>query len=157
MEHKHLNAAALADLLATDRTVRQNEQLFHLLAVCPRCREIGGWLLELHQANALPPLFGPIDAALARSRAEASRTMKNVSRPQQPLPSPLPVSKVGEVLPRYLSWPEVISWSSLSRTTLRREIAAARFPAPDTLSPGREAFRVDKLREWQEGRRDWAD
>jgi hypothetical protein len=27
---------------------------------------------ELHQANALPPVFGPIDAALARSRAEAS-------------------------------------------------------------------------------------
>jgi predicted DNA-binding transcriptional regulator AlpA len=83
--------------------------------------------------------------------------MKNVSRPQQPLPSPLPVSKVREVLPRYMTWPEVISWSSLSRSTLRREIAASRFPAPETLSPGREAFRVDKLREWQEGRRDWAD
>lgn len=82
--------------------------------------------------------------------------MKNVSRPQQPLPSPHPVSKVREVLPRYLTWPEVISWSSLSRSTLRREIAASRFPAPETLSPGREAFRVDKLREWQEGRRDWA-
>jgi predicted DNA-binding transcriptional regulator AlpA len=55
-----------------------------------------------------------------------------------------------------MTWPEVISWSSLSRSTLRREIAASRFPAPETLSPGREAFRVDKLREWQEGRRDWA-
>jgi len=75
MEHKHLDAAALEDLLATDRTLRQNEQLFHLLAVCPRCREIGGWLLELHQANALPPLFGPVDAALARSRAEAPRLL----------------------------------------------------------------------------------
>ena len=83
--------------------------------------------------------------------------MKNVSRPQQPLPSPLSVSKFREVLPRYMTWPEVISWSSLSRSTLRREIAASRFPAPETLSPGREAFRVDKLREWQEGRRDWAD
>ena len=82
--------------------------------------------------------------------------MKNVSRPQQPLPSPPTVSKVREVLPRYMTWPEVISWSSLSRSTLRREIAAARFPAAETLSPGREAFRVDKLREWQEGRRDWA-
>ena len=75
MEHKHLDAAALEDLLAIDRTVRQNEQLFHLLAVCPRCREVGGWLLELHQANALPPVFGPIDAALARSRAEAPRLL----------------------------------------------------------------------------------
>lgn len=71
MEHKHLNAAALERLLATDRTADQNEQIFHLLAVCPRCREVGGWLLELHQAKALPPVFGPIDAALARSRAEA--------------------------------------------------------------------------------------
>jgi predicted DNA-binding transcriptional regulator AlpA len=79
--------------------------------------------------------------------------MNNASRPQQPLPS----GHFREVLPRYMTWPEVISWSSLSRSTLRREIAAARFPAPETLSPGREAFRVDKLREWQEGRRDWAD
>ncbi len=72
MEHQHLDAAALEDLLATDRTATQNEQLFHLLAVCPRCREVGGWLLELHQASALPPVFGLIDAILARSRAEAS-------------------------------------------------------------------------------------
>jgi predicted DNA-binding transcriptional regulator AlpA len=82
--------------------------------------------------------------------------MKNASSPQQPLPSRRAVSSVREVLPRYLTWPEVISWSSLSRSTLRREIAAKRFPAPETLSPGREAFRVDKLREWQEGRRQWA-
>src|SRR5262245_7881303 len=71
MEHQHLDAAVLERLLATDRTPEQNQQLFHLLAVCPRCREIGGWLLELRQANALPSIFGPIDAALARSRAEA--------------------------------------------------------------------------------------
>ena len=79
------------------------------------------------------------------------------SSPQQPLPSQRAVSHVREVLPRYMTWPEVISWSSLCRSTLRREIAASRFPAPETLSLGREAFRVDKLREWQEGRRDWAD
>ena len=71
MEHKHLDAATLERLLAMDRTLEQNEHLFHTLAICPQCRAIGGWLLELHQANALPPLFGPIDAALARSRAEA--------------------------------------------------------------------------------------
>jgi tetratricopeptide (TPR) repeat protein len=75
MEHKHLDAAALEHLLAMDRTEKQNEQLFHLLAVCPRCREVGGWLLELHQANSLPSLFGPIDAALARSRAEAPQLL----------------------------------------------------------------------------------
>jgi predicted DNA-binding transcriptional regulator AlpA len=61
-----------------------------------------------------------------------------------------------EALPRFMTWPEVISWSRLSRSTLRREIEARRFPAPEALSPGREAFRVDKLREWQEGRREWA-
>jgi tetratricopeptide (TPR) repeat protein len=71
MEHKHLDATALERLLAMDRTAEQNEHLFHLLAVCPRCRDVGGWLLDLHQAKALPPLFGPIDAALTRSRAEA--------------------------------------------------------------------------------------
>ena len=78
MEHQHLDAAALERLLSTDRTVEQNHQLFHLLAVCSRCREIGGWLLELHQANALPPLFGPIDAALVRSRAEAPRFLEEL-------------------------------------------------------------------------------
>jgi tetratricopeptide (TPR) repeat protein len=78
MEHKHLDAATLEHLLANDRTVKQNEQLFHLLAVCPRCREVGGWLLELHQSNALPPVFGPIDAALARSRAEAPRLLEEL-------------------------------------------------------------------------------
>ncbi|HEX3527138.1 MAG TPA: hypothetical protein VH988_08730 [Thermoanaerobaculia bacterium] len=56
MEHKHLDAVALEILLATDRTAEQNEQLFHLLAVCPRCREVGGWLHELHQSEALPPV-----------------------------------------------------------------------------------------------------
>jgi tetratricopeptide (TPR) repeat protein len=78
MEHRHLDAATLERLLATDRTTEQNEQLFHLLAVCPRCREVGGWLLELHQANALPSVFGPIDAALARSRAEAPRLLEEL-------------------------------------------------------------------------------
>lgn len=75
MEHKHLDAVTLDRLLATDRTPEQNQQLFHLLSVCPRCRDVGGWLLELHQTKALPPIFGPIDAALARSRAEAPRLL----------------------------------------------------------------------------------
>lgn len=80
MEHQHLDAAALERLLAMDRTAEQNAQLFHLLAVCPRCREVGGWLLELHQAEALPTVFGPIDAALARSRAEAPRLLEELAR-----------------------------------------------------------------------------
>jgi tetratricopeptide (TPR) repeat protein len=79
MEHKHLDAAALENLLAVDRTAAQNQQLFHLLAVCSSCREVGGWLLELHQAQALPPLFGLIDAALARSRAEAPGLLEELA------------------------------------------------------------------------------
>ena len=78
MEHQHLDAAALERLLATDRTAEQNKQLFHLLAVCLQCKEVGGWLLELHQANALPPVFGLIDAVLARSRAEAPRLLEEL-------------------------------------------------------------------------------
>jgi tetratricopeptide (TPR) repeat protein len=79
MEHEHLDATTLERLLAIDRTVEQNEPLFHLLSVCPGCRQEGGWLLELHQARALPPLFGPIDAALARSRAEAPQLLEELT------------------------------------------------------------------------------
>jgi tetratricopeptide (TPR) repeat protein len=78
MEHRHLDAAALERLLAVDRSAEQNEQLFYLLAACPVCREAGGWLLELHQAQALPPVFGLIDAVLARSRAEAPRLLEEL-------------------------------------------------------------------------------
>jgi hypothetical protein len=85
MEHQHLDAAALEHLLAADRTAKQTEQLFHVLAVCPHCREVGGWRLELHQANALPPVFGLIDAALARSRAEAHQlSSRSIQRPAFP-------------------------------------------------------------------------
>jgi tetratricopeptide (TPR) repeat protein len=99
MEHKHLDAATLEHLLATDRTAKQNEQLFHLLAVCPRCREVGGWLLELHQANALPPVFGPVDAALAWSRAEAPRLLEEL------LPL-APLERIARLHadPRFVSW-----------------------------------------------------
>jgi hypothetical protein len=78
MEHKHLDAASMDRLLAMDRTDEQTEQLLHLLAVCPACREVGGWLLELHQTGALPPVFGLVDAALARSRAEAPRLLEEL-------------------------------------------------------------------------------
>jgi hypothetical protein len=84
MEHEHLDEVSLEDLLATERTARQNQQLFHLLAVCPACRDVGGWLLELHQAKALPPVFGSIDAALARSRAEAARLLEDLAALEPP-------------------------------------------------------------------------
>jgi tetratricopeptide (TPR) repeat protein len=113
MEHKHLDAAALEDLLAMDRTAKQNEQLFHLLAVCPHCREVGGWLLELHQANALPPVFGPIDAALARSRAEAPRLLEEL----------LPLDPEGR-LARIHSDPRFASWG-LCELLIRRSCQTA--------------------------------
>jgi tetratricopeptide (TPR) repeat protein len=99
MEHKHLDAAALDHLLALDRSAEQNELLFHLLAVCPGCREVGGWLLELYQADALPSLFGPIDSALARSRAEAPRLLDELA----PLDPQDRLSRV-HADPRFVSW-----------------------------------------------------
>ncbi len=99
MEHRHLDAATLEHLLATDRTATQNEQLFHLLAVCPRCREVGGWLLELHETNALPPVFGLIDASLARSRSEAPPLLEEL----------LPLAPE-ERLARLHADPRFVSW-----------------------------------------------
>ena len=99
MEHKHLDAAALDHLLAEDRTAKQNEQLFHLLAVCPHCYEVGGWLLELHRAHALPPIFGPLDAALARSRADAPQLVEEI----------LPLDPE-ERLARLHADPRLVSW-----------------------------------------------
>jgi tetratricopeptide (TPR) repeat protein len=113
MEHRHLDAAALEHLLAADRTAQQNEQLFHLLAVCPRCREVGGWLLELHQANALPPVFGLIDATLARSRAEAPRLLEQL----------LPLASE-ERLARLHADPRFVSWG-LCELLVRRSCRAA--------------------------------
>ena len=80
MEHDHLNGAALERLLAQDRTEDENRSLLHLIAVCPECRKAGGYLLDLHRTGALPPLFGPVDVALARSRAEAPRLWKILER-----------------------------------------------------------------------------
>src|SRR5262245_35793549 len=99
MEHKHLDAAALENLLATDRTEAQNEHLFHLLAVCPTCHEVGGWLLALHQSKALPPVFGWIDAALARSRAEAPRLLEELAALEPP-----------DRLARLHAEPRLVSW-----------------------------------------------
>jgi tetratricopeptide (TPR) repeat protein len=99
VDHKHLDTAAFERLLAVDRTVEQNEQLFHLLAVCPVCREVGGWLLELHEAEALPPVFGVIDAALARSRAEAPRLLEELA----PLDPPARIALL-YAEPRFVSW-----------------------------------------------------
>lgn len=80
MEHNHLNEAALERLLAEDRTEDENRTLLHLIAVCPECRQAGGYLLDFHQAGILPSRFGPVELALARSRAEAPRLWKSLAR-----------------------------------------------------------------------------
>jgi tetratricopeptide (TPR) repeat protein len=71
MEHEHLTTEALEELLALDRTETQNRSLLHQIAVCPECGRAGGWLLDLYRSGALSLRFGVVDAALARSRAEA--------------------------------------------------------------------------------------
>ncbi len=71
MENWHLTPELLERLLARDRDDDENRALLHLLAVCPECRTVGGYLLDLCRTGALGPQWGSIDAALARSRAEA--------------------------------------------------------------------------------------
>jgi tetratricopeptide (TPR) repeat protein len=71
LEHSHLTPEELDRLLAVDRTAEQNRNLFHQIAVCPGCREVGGYLLDLFQSGALSLRFGLVEIALARSRAEA--------------------------------------------------------------------------------------
>jgi tetratricopeptide (TPR) repeat protein len=80
MEHEHLDAQTLDELLSLDRTETQNRSLLHQIAVCPECHRVGGWLLDLHRAGALPPRFGLVDVALARSRAEAPALWNRLER-----------------------------------------------------------------------------
>jgi tetratricopeptide (TPR) repeat protein len=79
MDHLHLEPDALERILSLDRTADQNRNLLHQIAVCPECREAGGYLLELHDAGLLPPVFGAVDLALAKSRAAAPLLWKRLS------------------------------------------------------------------------------
>lgn len=121
MEHRHLDAPTLEHLLATDRTPKQNEQLFHLLAVCPRCREVGGWLLELRQTNALPPVFGLLDAVLARSRAEAPQLLED-----------LLVLDPEERLARIDADPHLVTWG-LGELLIRKSCQTAPSQPPEAV------------------------
>lgn len=98
MEHEHLDAAALERMLVVDRTEDQNKNLLHQLAVCPECYEVGGWLLDLYRSGALTLQFGPVDAALARSRAEAPRLW------QELLPHPPEERLTLACSARFASW-----------------------------------------------------
>ncbi len=71
LEHPHLTPEELDRLLAVDRTAEQNRNLFHQISVCPGCREVGGYLLDLFRSGVLSLRFGVVEIALARSRVEA--------------------------------------------------------------------------------------
>jgi tetratricopeptide (TPR) repeat protein len=92
--HEHLDPAALDRILALDRTEDQNRSLLHQIAVCPDCRRVGGWLLDLHQSSLLSLRFGPVDLALARSRSEAPRLWEMLSAvPPEDRPAALRTSR----------------------------------------------------------------
>src|SRR4051794_4947672 len=71
MEHAHLEEGDLDLLLAAEPGEAWLRSLLHKLAVCPECYRIGGFILDLYRGGDLKIPFGPIDLALARSRAEA--------------------------------------------------------------------------------------
>ena len=95
MEHKHLDAAALERLLAMDRTAEQNEQLFHLLAVCPvlpRGRRLaaraspGPSPPASSSASSTPPSPGPaprLPSFWKSSRLSIPRTALPASTPSR--------------------------------------------------------------------------
>lgn len=80
MEDWHLTPEHLERLLARERDEDDNRALLHQIAVCPDCRVVGGYLLDLSRSGALGPVWGSIDAALARSRAEAPVLLEKLTR-----------------------------------------------------------------------------
>jgi tetratricopeptide (TPR) repeat protein len=98
-EHSHLTPEELDRLLAVDRTAEQNRNLFHQIAVCPGCREAGGYLLDLFRSGALPLRFGLVELALARSRAEAPDLWRRL----EPL-SPEERLRLVRADPTFASW-----------------------------------------------------
>src|SRR4051794_16717668 len=71
MHDDHLTAESLRTLLEEDSTPEHNQLLLHHLAVCPACYAVGGYILDLYKAGALPLHFCTVDIDLARSRTEA--------------------------------------------------------------------------------------
>lgn len=99
MIHDHLDPAMLDRILAQDRTEDQNRALLHQIAVCPECLAVAGWLLGLHEAGLLPPRFGVVEVALARSRAEAPLLWRRLARhPRERRPALIQCSR------RFASW-----------------------------------------------------
>jgi predicted DNA-binding transcriptional regulator AlpA len=53
---------------------------------------------------------------------------------------------------RHMSFDEALELTGWSRYTLYRKVKARRFPPRD---PDTGGFRLDWLRQWQEGKREW--
>lgn len=120
MEHDHLDQAALDRLLALDRTEDQNRALLHQLALCPECYKVGGYLLEIHRAGILPPLFSVTDVSLARSRSEAPALWATLER----LSQSRRLALVQTERP-FLSWGLCERLCSLSKDAAPEDAAAA--------------------------------
>ncbi len=71
MRDRHLTAAEIRHLVEQEMDEVETRLLLHHLATCPGCYAVAGYILDLHEAGELPPLFSSIDLDLARSRHEA--------------------------------------------------------------------------------------
>lgn len=80
MDDAHLTPEGLRKLLEESGDEEMNRLLLHLLAVCPSCHRVGGYLLDLYRTGAIGLPFSTIDVGFARSRAEAPALMARLAR-----------------------------------------------------------------------------
>lgn len=71
MREAHLTEATLGRLLDKGGDEEQTKLLLHHLTVCPACRKVGGYLVELYERGLLGLQFSVVDVDLARSRMSA--------------------------------------------------------------------------------------
>jgi len=79
MRELHLSKRDIRRLIEAGNNEIQTQLLLHHLAVCPECYASGGYILDLHNAGMLPPLFSSVDVDLARSRLEAPALYQRLS------------------------------------------------------------------------------
>ena len=84
MEHAHLTPSSLRGYLEGDGDPEDHRILLHLLAVCPACREVGGYLLELHGSGAIADDFCSLDVDLAHSRMRAAELLAALRTEEPP-------------------------------------------------------------------------
>lgn len=99
LQDAHLDAKTLEHLLSRDQDEAQNRFLLHHLAVCPACRSVGGYLLDLYEEGRIDTEFTPVDVDLALSRRRAPRLWKRL----EPHPSDRRRALVRD-LSRFQTW-----------------------------------------------------